>query len=212
MNTSYEEHPFPSFYNGETEYLIVGSFPPIKLTKKVYSDDELKGKYESYLKNNLFNKEKDIDFYYGSSDNYFWPILRTLYKEELSNATEIKSFLESKNIGITDLFEKCKRKIKGNKIDSSDSSLCILEKRDLRLIFNECKKLKKVYLTSKWVYKKFIESYPGVNYELIILESPSGQFDRSIGKIDEYKRLKSENGGYNAFSYRLDKYSAKLPI
>ncbi len=211
MNGSYEEHPFPSFYNEETKYLIVGSFPPIKLTKKIFSNDISKQLYEEYLKYNNFNSQKDIDFYYGSSDNYFWFLLRSLFKQNLSNSKEIKAFLESKNIGVTDLFERCKRKIKNNKIDSSDSNLEILQCRDLDSIFKNCKNLQKIFFTSKWVYNKFKELYPTVIYEMVILESPSGSFDRSIGRIDEYKQKKLLNNDYNTFVYRLEKYMQKLP-
>ena len=210
MNGSYEEHPFPSFYNRDIQYLIVGSFPPIKLTKKVMKDDELKKYYEQYLKTNPFNEEKDIKFYYGSSDNYFWSVLRTIYKEKLSNSQEIMEFLKRKKVGITDLFEKCRRKIRNEKIDSADSNLVVLENRDLNVIFNECKGLKKIFFTSKWVFKKFIKLYPESPYDLVILESPSGAYDRNIGRIDEYKQKKSINKDYNCFTYRLDKYKEKL--
>ena len=140
MDCSYEKHPFPTFYNNKIKYLIIGSFPPIKLTKKVFCDDNLKQLYEKYLRKNPFIKGNDINFYYGSRENHFWPLFRRLYNKSLSNSEEIKKFLESKNIGITDLFEQCKRKIKNCNIYPSDANLIILRERSLETLFNECSK------------------------------------------------------------------------
>ncbi|MDO9577364.1 MAG: hypothetical protein Q7J16_05725 [Candidatus Cloacimonadales bacterium] len=211
MINSYEEHPYPSFYNNDIEYLIIGSFPPIKLTSKIIGNDELGRLYSAFTR--CFNKNTDIDFYYGSEDNYFWPLLRKIYNKELSNPKEIKDFLKKMKFGITDLFEKCRRKIIKGKIDSSDKRLIDQDIRKINDIFKACTKLKTIYFTSKWVFIQFKKNHQNdFNYNFEILESPSKSYNRYIGRIPEYKRRKHEYPNYNTCQYRLEKYREKLPF
>jgi G:T/U-mismatch repair DNA glycosylase len=205
-----EIHPFEPFFTDNTKYLIIGSFPPIKLTNKNIQNENTKHIYDNYLKYNSFKSELDIRFYYGSSDNYFWCLLRIIYNLPLINDEEIKNKMGIKGIGFTDLFQKCNRKIINDKIYSSDNNLIVVEERNIDDTLCACKNIDTLYFTSKWVYKKYINKYQN-NINKIILESPSGSYDRSIGRITEYKIKKQQNKDYNTFAYRLDKYKDVLP-
>jgi hypothetical protein len=84
--------------------IILGSFPTWPLTN---SDED--DKYEKEL---VKSKNGDFDFFYGSSSNQFW----TWYQRYTDDSIVVNQFasiipsLRRKNVGITDVIIRCKRK------------------------------------------------------------------------------------------------------
>jgi len=207
---SFEEHPFPAFCQSDANALIIGSFPSIKLTRKVLRDSETRKIYQQYLTRYSFIPGKDIAFYYGNADNYFWPLLRRLYGLALNNPQDIRLFLAEHRMGITDLFERCARRIRQGRINSADSNLIVLEHRDLHDLLRRCSSLKRIFCTSQWVYRRFQSLYSHIDLPVVILESPSRSYDKYLGGLEEYRQRKRVNREYNTFLYRLEKYRSKL--
>ena len=92
-----ESHPFDEFIPKGAKSLIVGSFPPVKLTVK--DIDAVSGENRKAYLNYFSNKRNiktvnDIDFYYGSRDNLLWEIISKVFnvKDELKSESEIKNF------------------------------------------------------------------------------------------------------------------------
>lgn len=137
-----EKHPFLSYIPSKCNFLLVGSFPPIKLTQKLNLNIKklgLKSLYKSYS-SNLRNSisDDDIPFYYGSRDNLFWKkIIAPIFEIQIDSEDAIKTFLNRHNLGVTDICEEISRKINSNgKISSSDQDLKIHINRDLEQIIN----------------------------------------------------------------------------
>lgn len=206
---SYEKHPYLSFNNKDIEYLIIGSFPPIRLTNKFICNDSLGELYEDYPR--TFDEEEDLKFYYGSRDNLFWKLISEISGKELTNIIQITNFLTENKIGITDLYEHCSRKIINDRINSNDNNLVILKRRELSDIFEKCSSLHTLIFTSKWVNQRFEEYYSILSeYSIIILESPSKSYSRFIGRLPAYQGQRLNNPNYNTYMYRLEKYGEEL--
>ncbi len=85
-------HPFKPVFDNNSNILILGSFPSVK--------------------------SREINFYYGHSQNRFWKILENIYNEKINNNIEKKKeFLLKNNIALWDVIKTCE--ITG----SSDSSI-----------------------------------------------------------------------------------------
>jgi len=83
-----ENHPFPEFISTGATALIVGSFPPIKLTVKnpeMISGNN-KNLYEDYFSNAI--TDKDRAFYYGSRNNLFWKIIEDHLSQPIKQHTD----------------------------------------------------------------------------------------------------------------------------
>ena len=207
-----EKHPFKEFIPNGCEILIIGSFPPIKLTSKLpdnIADEGLKYYYSLYDDNSRNHiTDSDIRFYYGSRDNLFWKkIIAPIFDITLESVADIKLFLTSHKIGITDLFEEISRNIVEEKLNSSDVALNIHESRNiLSLIQNNDIKL--IFSTSIYVTDYLNEYlYNFNNIEIITLPSPSKSASRGIGGLMEYQELKQEGLINDTIEYRQMKYS-----
>ncbi|MCK4620995.1 MAG: hypothetical protein KAT62_02140 [Desulfuromonadales bacterium] len=215
-----ETHPFKEFIPKNTKSLIVGSFPPIKLTIKDIDDvdGENKDLYEKYLKANK-KTEDDIDFYYGSKENLFWKLMGDVFDKNLNSVSTIKKFLEINLIGITDIIENCKRKStkvnqKERKIDSSDKGLIIKEYRDVIKTIKE-NNIRKIYCTSKYVSKRLKERDSDKvleNREIVVLFSPSPVASIWISKLGDFINKKKNDPDYNTSKYRIEKYKEVFGI
>jgi len=219
-----EKHPFPEFIPEGAKTLIVGSFPPIKLTVR----EDLKnvsGKnkhlYKNYFCSNR-NKRTDADknFYYGSRENLLWDLIGEALGAEvkLDTVENIKSFLKANLIGVTDIIEQCQRNSTTRKpsktnphsdcIGSLDRDLIILKYRDvIETIINN--KFETVFCTSQYVYDELMTL--GKNsvlskIEVKILLSPSPAASIPISKKKDYIDKKSEDQNYNTKMYRVEKY------
>lgn len=75
-------HPIPPFYNGDSEILILGSFPSVK--------------------------SRETGFFYGHPQNRFWKVLAALTREEVPQTIEEKKALLLRNrIALWDVIGSC---------------------------------------------------------------------------------------------------------
>lgn len=78
----YLTHGFGPYYDSESRYLILGSFPSVK--------------------------SREENFYYGHPQNRFWKILAALFEDSLPQTTEEKKkFLSAHRIALYDVIESC---------------------------------------------------------------------------------------------------------
>nr|WP_321391446.1 hypothetical protein [uncultured Desulfuromusa sp.] len=218
-----EVHPFPEFIPANAKALIVGSFPPVKLSiKNLFSiSGSNKKLYDEYFLNKRNQKsEKDIDYYYGSSNNMFWDLIGAAFNCEINTKDDMISFLTTKKIGITDLVEKCHRKETKRKpsrqnpnnvgVGSLDSDLSAIEFRDVIQSIKD-HNIKKVYCTSRFVKKLLLELdeskiLNNSNVQVVVLPSPSPASSRSIGREATYKALLKSGIVKNTKDYRIIRY------
>lgn len=132
---SKEEHPYIKIHSDFTKkwkYLIVGTFPP-KIGCKARTD--------------LF------PFFYGNRGS-LWDIVKNtnLYSEfDFTKVSEIKRWQEEYSIGITDVINKCSRKV-GKECSPSDANL-VVDYKDLNFnlreyILKNFNDIEKIYFTS----------------------------------------------------------------
>lgn len=130
-----EYHTIKPFYNKDSKVLILGSFPSVK--------------------------SREEGFYYAHPKNRFWPVLASIFKEEI---VDKKEFLKKHNIALFDVCASCE--IKG----SSDASIKEVKPNDLSQILKESK-IKIIFLNGKTasnLYKKYMK-----NIELPTITLPS---------------------------------------
>ena len=86
-----EKHTIEPFYSGDSEILILGSFPSVK--------------------------SREVGFYYAHSQNRFWQVLGLVFGAKVEdNINSKKEFLRRNKIALYDVCKKCD--IEGSK-DSS---------------------------------------------------------------------------------------------
>ncbi|MEJ5284591.1 MAG: hypothetical protein WHS77_06020 [Brevinematales bacterium] len=211
-NRATEKHPFNTFIQPDSQVLIVGSFPPIKFTEKIYENIQtanMSEYYKAYENNrqNLFTNE-DISFYYGSRDNLFWKILTKVFNQNLTDKDSIIKFLCAYKFGITDIVEEASRKIRSNKLSSLDADLIIIKPRNIPEIISSTK-IKFILTTSEFVTNYLANQFCSIANKPYIqtLLSPSKSASRAIGRLSEYKNLKSSNKIKNTIDYRVMKYN-----
>lgn len=160
-----EKHPYKPLIPQNARYLILGSFPA---------------------------KQKERgDWYYVNPRNQFWSILEKVYNTNLSNKTKKQNLLKKLKIAISDIIRSCEREKKIN----SDNNLTNITYNTI-LIENILKKenIKKIYLTSRFVERKFKKLMNNLvcnspEMELIYLPSPSPRYV-SISLLDKVKIYK----------------------
>lgn len=137
MRSIIETHPHLPFVPKNASCLIVGSFPG-------QNHSNADGKYE---------------WFYESSRNQFWKILRAVYQLPLITLIEKKDCFAEKGIAIADLFLRIKRKNKTN----SDSDLEVIETNDKALQkIILIPTLEKIFFTSRFVEQQFVKLFPEV--------------------------------------------------
>jgi hypoxanthine-DNA glycosylase len=159
-----ETHPFKAFVPAKATVLIVGSFPGRDITHKKLSEDE---------------------WFYGTKRNQFWKIISGVYQTELTTKAEKQKLFEKYGIAIVDIFLRIKRK--GN--NNTDSNLEIIEYNDTAIEkILENKNIEKIFFTSQFVGKSFLNRFPGVKTGES-LPSPSPRYARMslLEKIEYYK-------------------------
>lgn len=192
------KHPYIPYIPENATKLIIGTMPPYRFCLK----DNGEGKN---LKNN------DVDFYYGSSDNYFWELLSNVTNTELSfenTETAInqhKDLLNELNTGIIDIIESC---VHLNK-KSDDKSLEDCELKDIRRLLEIHPHIKTLLYTSEYVKRKMNQlqdkSYhtcidktkrkyqvtiDGKTYDVIVLYSPSPMALRNVTAEKRFAQYK----------------------
>ena len=145
-----EKHIFEdiNFFSNKMKILILGTFPV-----PLYSQKE---KFDSMPK-----YKKENAWYYSSSRSEFWKLIADSFdidnKEFFTNKNLKKKLFVDKNIGIADVFSKCKRK---NKESSKDTDLIIAEYNNLLVnIFKNYKSLKLIIFTSRFTENNFFKIY-----------------------------------------------------
>jgi len=177
-------HPFETYIPTDAKYLVIGTFP----TRQI---------------------NWDFDFYYSNSDNRFWPIMegisRTQFQKKIGKPAieERKQFLKQRQIGITDMLQKCYRLVE----KSGDEHLypivltdifSLLEKHDTieSLVLTSRTEvfgalgLLKTYFIQKGTVMEAIQrnshnilegcfSHNGKDYEILVPLSPSSRQDKA---------------------------------
>lgn len=154
-----EKHIFEdiNFFPNKMKILILGTFPV-----PLYSQKE---------KFDLLSKDKKENaWYYSSSKSEFWRLIADSFdidnKEFFTNKSLKKKLFANRNIGIADVFSKCKRK---NKNSSKDADLIIIEYNNLlEGILKNYKNLKLIIFTSRFTENNFFKilKYSSLNYQL----------------------------------------------
>ena len=211
-------HPNWEFYDKKSDRkkikkIIIGTMPPYELC--IHNDElESDNKKHNYI----------VNFFYGSKDNDFWPIIneaignkKMKFNEEMVN--ECKNVLREKHIDIKDVIKECIHKIGQNgKPSAADEDLLSIKySEDLLNILNDndCK----IYCTSAFTFKLLkqfcIENVKEENkkeryykvtinnkdYDLFVLYSPSNTALRGIMKANDCKNDKEK-----AKNKRLEQY------
>lgn len=133
------KHPYYPFVPEEATKLIIGTMPPYRfcITPKELYDD-------------------DVDFYYGSKDNYFWDLLSELAgtkldKENTQTAiVQRKALLKNLHTGITDIIDQCTH----TDGKSDDLSLNDIVLKPINELLSNYPKIDTLIYTSKFVIKQ----------------------------------------------------------
>ena len=138
------KHPYDAFIPPNADKLIIGTIPPYRFCHRD--------------KESLF--AFDVDFYYGSKDNYFWRLLSEIFDVKLSfensdcAVEERKQLLVDINAGITDIVDSC---IHINK-RSDDASLGSIKQKDIAKLLAVNPNINRLIYTSRFVAKQMNES------------------------------------------------------
>jgi len=126
-----ERHPYKPFFDDNTKTLIIGTTPPMRFTQE------------------LEKKNDDVDFYYGSSDNYFWDLIGDVFNVKLLRENselaveQRKSLLSKHSVGLFDIVYEFERKEK----NASDDNIYVFKYSDLIKILEENKNISKIFFT-----------------------------------------------------------------
>ena len=176
------KHPFDPYIPENATKLIIGTIPPYR-----------------FCVQNL--EPGDVNFYYGSKDNYFWTLISEITETNLDfenseyAVNQRKKLLCNLNIGITDIIESC---LHYNK-KSDDNSLKDINLKPIKELLSKYPNIDTLLYTSEYVKKKINEiadkSYHdwsdktqrkcttvinGKRYDVIILYSPSPNALRGV--------------------------------
>lgn len=138
-------HPYQPYIPEDATKLIIGTMPPFRFCasggRALYHDD--------------------VDFYYGSRDNYFWKLLSEVTGTplEFANTTEAvnqrKQLLQKLHMGITDIIGSCIHR-NGK---SDDASLLSIQPKPLDKLLLEHPKIEALIYTSRSEVKKQINRF-----------------------------------------------------
>lgn len=187
-----EKHPWLRFpiENKLATKLILGSFPPNKFTIQT-----------------VHKTERDMDFFYGSRDNFFWQLfsdalnLNYKFPDDLQN---LKEYLVKNGWVVSDIVLECERR----KNTAADQDLKVIKWN--QPIINDIidnNPINTIYFTSKWVKEKFDKHFNQIVLKDInkyILPSPSRNGLRSIGRSTYLDYHKEPNE--TATNFRLRYY------
>ena len=130
--------------------LIIGTLPPSRLC-----DNEL--------------ELNDINFFYGSKDNYFWKIMKFINNSKINDLDEVdrfntvdecKKFLNDNKIGLIDIIKECKHKLGVNgKPLASDDTISDITPIDLMKVLKEYKDIDTIFYTGEEVVKLLNKYY-----------------------------------------------------
>lgn len=194
----YSKHPYDPYIPQNATKLIIGTMPPYRFCidpKKLFGDD--------------------VNFYYGSRDNYFWDLIAEATDTQLDRdnsevaVDQRKALLTKLNIGITDVIEQCLHK-NGK---SDDASLQEITLKPLTKLLSQYPQIDTLLYTSqniiKYVNQMADKSYHrwekprrkgsisinNKNYSVVVLYSPSPLARRRVSQeaqLSQYKDVFGE--------------------
>ncbi len=208
-------HPYEPFFPKTVIKLIVGTLPPPR-----FSTGHL--------------KTGDVNFCYGSIDGLLWQVLNRIFNLDLTFETteeaieQRKNFLRSRNIGVCDIVQSCKRQ----KIDASDLGMQEVELRNLIGYLKNYPTVKELIFTGgnskngpEYFFRKHLKDYgltlslvsdevprqysfelDGRVIKTVSLTAPSGSANRAIGSMSLYKELKQKTPKFNTIDFRVMQY------
>jgi hypothetical protein len=182
-----EYHPYPPFIPPTAKRLLIGSFPPIILTRTRESDsaDLVTEIFNNYLIKNP-RTSADMDFYYGSKTNLFWRLYGEIYNCELYSLLRIKALLEMTQTAVTDVIDIAVRKIydlkkrryilppslkrgkkaSGYSVTSGDNCLLPLKYRNIPAVLRDNKSIVTLIFTSSYSRKLFGKAFPEYSFSV----------------------------------------------
>ena len=197
-----EKHPYDPFIPQGATRLIIGSIPPSRFCLK---------NSRGFVRDQRELKSDDVDFYYGSRDNYFWHLIGETFGETFTfqntdkALTERKDFLTKIKTGMTDMVDSCSRKNGG----AMDKDFFDLQLKDLKTLLNTHPSVDTLIYTSDFIKrlvnqqvgngcyhrstpekKKFEIKVANRDYKVLVLYSPSPVALRGLGKNGQAIRLK----------------------
>ena len=153
MNITHVEHPFEPVWNGESEILILGSFPSVK--------------------------SREEKFFYGHPRNRFWTVLAELIGVDTPKTIEEKKdMLLSNHIALWDVISSCD--ICGSSDSSIRNAVpndigYIIENSKIRRVFTNG-------ATADRLYKKYIFPVTGFEAVRLPSTSPANAA-KSVGDL-----------------------------
>ena len=143
-------HGFGPLYDGESEVLILGSFPSVK--------------------------SREQAFFYGHPQNRFWRIIAALYGEPVpeTNASEEtigakRALILRHHLALYDVIEECEI------LGSSDSSIRAVVPADLEPILKGSR-VTRIFVNGKTAgkyYEKYLEPKTGIKATVLPSSSPA---------------------------------------
>lgn len=160
-----ETHPFGIFVPPKAKHLLLGSFT----TKEA-------------------NFDPAYDWFYGTTRNQFWKILRLVYKLPLENKHHKQELFTKLNLALGDIIWKCTRQ-KNSNLDINLSDI-VYNWPAIRQVLSQ-NKITTIYFSSRYVEKKFKQRFKELDINLITLPSPSPRFAKMSfkEKVEAYRSL-----------------------
>ena len=129
MEEKFLTHSFGPFYDEESCYLFLGSFPSVK--------------------------SREAMFYYGHPQNRFWKVMLGVFGDEADilpqSVEEKKLFLSKHHVALYDVIESCR--IKG----SSDSSIRDVTVTDLAPILADSRIGERIFVNGGKAYELYMK-------------------------------------------------------
>lgn len=154
-------HPIEPFYQENSKILILGSFPSVKSREQM--------------------------FFYGHSQNRFWKVISSIFKEKTPNSIDEKKILLKNNgIALWDVIHSCE--ITG----SSDSSIKNVVPNDISKIL-ENTNVGKIFVngkTAKAYYDKYIKNEIGRDAICLPSTSPANAAWSLDKLVDAWSQIK----------------------
>ncbi len=159
--THIPDHGFPPFINGDSEILILGSFPSVK--------------------------SREQDFFYMHPQNRFWAVLARIFDDgafEADCITEKKRALKKHRIALYDVIESCD--ITGSK----DSSITNVKPADIETLIAGTK-IRFIALNGKKAASLFKKYNPALNAMAATLPStsPANAQYRLEDLVEHWKKI-----------------------
>ena len=126
-----EKHPYKPFLDDNSKTLIIGTTPPMRFTQSLEKNPD------------------DVDFYYGSRDNYFWDLMADIFNTSISRKNNLQAIVERKellrkhNIGLVDIVLEFER----TDNNASDNNLHVIKFQNIYEILKTHSKIEKIFFT-----------------------------------------------------------------